>query len=214
MKKRLISLAVFVATLAFAIVVFWTLKAPPNFSTIESPDKTYVVHLRGKRSRPAFPWTTHWVYCDLYRNGEQVIRRRQLHSGDGFDPGFDDLYTNHRWLNSSTLILHRGDIGESGFDTLNVTNNTSKPIRFLKIGAVEMFLLFDLQPHARVTLSSSSQTWLSWLTVEGEFEDGTSIPWEGVNFIIDKQGPFTYEITTNADGPTISSSQVPVYRPE
>ena len=38
----------------------------------------------------------------------------------------------------------------------------------------------------------------------------------GVNFPIDPnlKGPFSYEIAINEDGPTISSSQLPVYRPE
>jgi hypothetical protein len=211
-KKRLAALGVFVAALSLSIVVFW--RHAPIFSTIESPDKTYVLHLRGKRSRPALPVIMHWVYCEAYRNGRQVIRRQQLHSGDGFDPGFDDLYPDHTWVSSSTLMFHRGEVGEDGLDTVNVTNNTSKPIKFLRVQSGEMFLLLDLPPQTRTKLSPSAQTWLSWLEVEGQFEDGKSIPYKGVNFTIKVKGPFTYEIAINDDGPTISSSQLPVYRRE
>ena len=197
------------------MVAYWNLQGPPVFSTIESPDKTYVVHLRGKRTRPAFPWMMHWVYCDLYRNGQQVIRRRQLHSGDWLDPGFDDLYSNHTWISSSALMFHRGKVGERGLDTVNITNNTSKAIRFLQVGSVGMFLLFDLPPQARMKLSASTQTWTNWVEAEGEFADGKSIPWKGVNFHNPSvKGPFTYDIVINDDGPTISSPDLPVYRPE
>jgi hypothetical protein len=76
--------------------------------------------------------------------------------------------------------------------------------------------MFDLQPHARTKLYASTQTWLSWLEVDGEFADGKDIPYKGVNFTINRglPGPFTYEIAINDDGPTISSSQLSVYRPE
>ena len=197
------------------MVVYWKLQGPPIFATIESPDKTYLVHLRGKRTRPAFPWWMHWVYCDLYRNGEPVIRLRQVHSGDGFDPGFDDLYTTHTWVSNSTLMFHRGKVGERGLDTVNITNNTSKPIRFLEVGAVEKFLLFDLPPQGRIKLSASAQTWSPWVEVEGEFADGKGLPWKGVNFTDPNlKGPFTYDIVISDNGLSISSPELPVYRPE
>jgi len=214
MSRRLVALGTFVGAIVLSIFAFRTAGHRPVFFTTESPDKTYVVLLRGKEFRPRLPITEHSVYSDVYRHGELVTSGRELHSGDWFDPAFENLYNGYEWVNSSTLMFHRRRGHEGAFDTLNVTNNTSNSIKFLRVQSVEMFLLFDLKPKARVNLSASPQSWLSWINVEGEYEDGTSIPSKGVNFEIDtsQRGPFTYEITINDDGATISSSKLRAYR--
>ena len=213
MTKALVALGAFVATISLSIFAFAALGQAPLITTIESPDKTYLVHLNGKKSRPAVPLIMHSVYFDLFRQGKPIVRGRKLHSGDWFDPAFDDLYSQHAWANSSTLKFYRQSAPDANGDTLNVTNNASKAIKFLRLQSTELFLLFDLKSQARAKLSASPQTWLSWIAVEGEFEDGTSIPRKGINFKIDPslKGPFTYEIAISDDGPTISSSHLPVY---
>jgi hypothetical protein len=214
MTRRLATLGTFVGAIVLSIFAFMTVGHMPVISTIESPDKTYVVLLRGKDSGPRLPIIEHAVYSDVYRNGELIARGQKLHLGDWFDPAFKHLYTAHAWVNKSTLMFHRRKTDEGPFDTLNITNNSSKSIRFLRLQAIDMFLLFDLKPQARVSLSASPQTWLSWVTATGEFEDGTNIRYNAENFQIDtrQRGPFTYDIKINEDGPTISSSQLRVYR--
>ena len=214
MTRRLATLGTFVGAIVLSIFAFKTIGHMPVIYTTVSPDKTYAVLLRGKEFRPRLPIIEHSVYFDLYRNGEQVARGQELHSGDWFDAAFRDFYPGYVWVNSSTLMFHRRKVHDDAFDTLNITNNTSKSIKFLQVQAIDMFLLFDLKPQARVSLSASPQTWFSWVTAKGEFEDGTTIRYNAKNFEIDtrQRGPFTYEITINEDGPIISSSQLRVYR--
>lgn len=214
MNKRLVALSTFVGAIVLSIIAFMTVGHMPVISTIESPDETYVVLLRGKESGPRLPMIQHSVYSDVYRHGELVVRGRKLHSGTWFDPAFKHLYPGYTWINSSTLMFHRRKGHEGALDTLNVTNNTLKSIKFLRVQAVDMFLLFDLKPQARVNLSASPQSWLSGVIAEGEFEDGTSIPFKLVSYQIDTwmKGPFTYEITINEAGATISNSKLREYR--
>lgn len=215
MAKAVVVLCLLVGAVSLSVLAFATSACVAPVTRIESPDKTYVLHLRGSTSRPDVPLIEHSVYFDLYRHGKQVVREGKLHSGDWFDPAFENLYGDYTWVNSSTLIFHRRRGRKESRDNVNLTNNTSKSITFLRVQSGDLFLLFDLKPGAQASLSASPQTWLSWITAEGQFEDGRSIPRQGVNFQIEPglKGPFTYEIVINNDGPTISSSQLPVYRP-
>ena len=169
-----------------------------QFASIESPDKTYVVNLRGKKSRSRYLFIAHSVYVDLYRRGERVVRGQELHYGDLLDDGFEDLYPDHTWLNNSTLVFHNGKMADQP-DTLSIFNDASKPIRFLQItiNSVELFLLFDLSRQARATLSFRPQRDEGWITVEGEFEDGTKVVAAKVTYYVvpSSKGPFKEEIT-------------------
>lgn len=214
MTRVLVVMSTFVGAIVLSIFAFQTIGHLRVISTIESPDKTYVVLLRGKASRPRLPITAHSVYADVYRHGELITRGQELHYGDWFDPAFENLYPGYTWVNNSTLMFHRRNGHEGALDTLNVTNNTSKSIKFLRVQARDMFLLFDVKPQAQVNLSASPQTWLSGVIAEGEFEDRTSIAFKQVSYQIDTwmKGPFTYEITINEAGATISNSKLREYR--
>ena len=200
----LLCLAVIAIPILF-LVVLNNLPAP-QFSTIESPDKTYTVNLRGRKSSPRYWFLMHSVYFDLHRRGEQVVRRQLLHDGDRFDPGFEDLYPDHTWLNNSTLLFHDGKMADQP-DTLTIINEASQPIKFLqvKINSVELFLLFDLDRQARATVPFLPQRDEGSLTIEGEFEDGTRLNWTRVSYYVfpgDKR-PYKEEIAINDDALTV-----------
>lgn len=216
MTKGIVALGAFLGAVAISICVFATMGHALLISTITSPDNTYVVNLSGRKSRPVLPIIEHAVYVDLFRHGQPIMRGRKLHSGDWFDPAFENLYPEYSWENISTLKFHRGKEPEQSWDTLNVTNNTSKTIKFLRVQARELFLLFDLRAQAHTKLSAFPQTWLAGIMVEGEFEDGKPIPRTLVEFLIerDMKGPFTYEVAINEGGPTVTSPQLLEYRPE
>lgn len=215
MTKLILVLVVLLGAISFSIVKYGPFGQDPLISRIESPDKVFVVRLTGRKTRPALPLVEHSIHFDLFRGSKAVVLRRKLHSGYWFDAGFEDSYPEHTWVNSSTIMFHRRISQEGSRDTLNLTNNTSKSISYLRIQSGDLFLLFDLKPQAKTTLDSYPQTWLSWITVEGEFEDGESIPMKGVNFSISSnlKGPFKYEISINDNGPKISSPQLVEYQP-
>jgi hypothetical protein len=105
-----------------------------QFSSIESPDKTYMVNLRGRKSSPRRMFVMHSVYFDLYRR-------------------------------------------------------------------VELFLLFDLDRQARATLSFQPKRDEGWITVEGEFEDGTRVVAARVSYYVvpNSKGPFKEQIAIQDD---------------
>lgn len=209
-RWRVLKIAVLLCLVLVAIPIlfFVVLNNLParQFSSIESPDKTYTVNLRGRKSSPRFKFLLHSVYFDLHRRGERVVRRQLLHDGDSFDPGFEDLYPDHTWLNNSTLMFHNGKMADQP-DTLTIINDASKPIKFLqiKINSVELFLLFDLDRQARATVSFRPQRDEGSMTLEGEFENGTKVRWARVSYYVvpgDKR-PYKEEIAIHDDTLTV-----------
>ena len=91
-------------------------------------------------------------------------------------------------------------------DFVTITNDASKPIKFLQIeiNEIELFLLFDLNRQARATLSFRPQRDEGWMTIEGEFEDGTKVVASKVTYYVvpNSKGPFkeTITITDDASG--------------
>ena len=210
MAKAILVLVLLLGAISLSIVGYLHFAQEPLISTIESPDKTYVLHLTGKKTRPSLPLIVHSVYFDLFRGNEAVVLKRKLHSGYWLDAAFEDSYPRHNWVARSVIMFHRENIHEVSRDTLTLTNNSNKPISYLRVQSVDLFLLFDLKPQSKITLSAYPQTWLSWITVEGEFEDGQIIKKSGTNFSVDPKlkGPFRYEISINESGPRIESPQL------
>src|ERR1700752_3724260 len=116
MTKALLALTAFAVAISLSIFGFAGASRATLISTIESPDKTYLLHLKGKKSRPTVPLIEHSVYFDLYRNGKPIVWGRKLHSGGWFDPAFENLFGDHSWVNSSTLIFARRQGREGGRD--------------------------------------------------------------------------------------------------
>ena len=205
-RWRVLKVAVLICltVIAIPILVFLIVNNLParQFASIESPDKTYTVNLRGQKSSPRYKFVMHSVYFDLYRRGGRVVRGQLLHDGDSFDAGFEDLYPNHSWLNNSTLMLHSRKVSDQP-DFVTITNDASKPIKFLQIeiNEIELFLLFDLNRQARATLSFSRQRDQGWMTVEGEFEDGTPVAAAKVTYYVDpnSKGPLKERIAIEDD---------------
>lgn len=135
-RWRLLKVAVLICltVIAIPILFFVVVNNLPawQFASTESPDKTYTVNLRGRKSSPKHMFVMHSVYF------------------------------------------------------VTVVNQASKPIKFLQIeiNKVELFLLFDLDRQARATLSFRPQRDEGWMTIEGEFEDGTKVVASRVTYYV------------------------------
>ena len=187
--------------------------ARPLFSTITFPDGARSLRLRGDPTRPIQPIIDHSVYFDLFHKGQPVLVNKYLHSGDWFDPSFNDLYRQHEWVTNSAIRFSWENSAATRCDKLVVRVDTKTPISYLYIESRDLFLVFNPEPGSQFTLCASPQTWLSWLEVEGEFADGKPIPWKGSNFTIHSTGPFEYQISITSDGPNIWSPQLHEYNP-
>jgi len=105
------------------------------------------------------------------------------------DISFELAYPEHAWINKNTLRFWRNPDrpGYSRLDTLLISNNTDKVIRFLRIRTNDMFFVFDVQPHSQLSLSFSQQSEGNDIWTEGEFEDGSRFE-HGVGLPENKSG--------------------------
>lgn len=70
--------------------------------------------------------------------------------------------------------LHKPPRGE-----MAISNSSGKRIRYMRIAARDLFLVFDVQHDARVTLNPINSTFVS---IDGAFADGTALPPVARNF--------------------------------
>jgi hypothetical protein len=89
------------------------------------------------------------------------------------DISFELAYPEHAWSDENTLRFwsnrHRR---EENLDTVLISNNTDKVVRFLRIKAWDMFFIFDVQPRSQRTLQFTHRSEGKGISVEGEFDDG------------------------------------------
>lgn len=209
--KRINKFIALVVTLAVAltagVVAHRLFFKPLVWLSTSSPGRTYTAELTGNKSRSFY----HAVRFNLTRNGQTVVRNAHAHSGDWMDVSFELAYQQHAWVSENALRFWRNpDVPEKKSDTLLVSNSTGKEIRYLKINAKDMFLIFEVESESTLELNPSHQSWLSWIECEGEFIDGQRISWKGVNFFhrytIDE--PLRYCVFITDGGVRIESPQI------
>ncbi|HEY0082069.1 MAG TPA: hypothetical protein VGB61_04710 [Pyrinomonadaceae bacterium] len=209
MRKLYISVTAI--TLTAGLAAYWFLSSPSPLFATSSPAKTYRVELAGDKSSPYLPAIEHEVSFDVFKHGNRIIKNARAHSGDWFDISFELAYPQHIWADEAILRFGR-ELNAPGVktDTLAVKNTTGKTIKYLKIKSKDMFLIFDLPPQSMRSLTSSHQSWLSWIEGEGEFTDGGRISWSGVNFSHhDRLGEsLRYCISISESGLRIESPQI------
>ncbi|MBA2503504.1 MAG: hypothetical protein H0V27_11540 [Pyrinomonadaceae bacterium] len=210
MRKRT-KFGILTATLIFGIIAYAVLAQSPVWLSISSPNKTYTVELTGNKARPRSPFIEHETRFNLLKNGQVIIRNAYVDSYDWFDSGFEDSYPEHTWVNESALRFGL-NVAESerGHDSLAISNNTGKTIKYLKITARDMVFVFDIPPNTNFKLSVPHQRWLSWIACEGEFVDGQPILWNGVNFFHGNtiREPLRYCVSINDKALKIESPQM------
>lgn len=170
------------------------------FLTSMSPEKVYVVSLKGQRTQPLF--FTSQVRFDVNKIGRSLISDKVLHSGDSEDFSFQFRYPDHRWLSENCIHFYNEEAFRNRVaDRLIVVNNSGKTIKYLQIDSVEKVLLFELQPGARVVIpSSQSRGDLKRLDVAGDFSDGKTIDTFGQDFAITNTAAAkTYYVTVQLE---------------
>lgn len=199
MRKR-IGIFILALTLILGIIAYAVFGQTTPWLSTSSPNKTYTVELRGNKSRPRTPFIEHETRFSLLKNGQAIIKNAYVDSYDWFDSAFEDSYPQQIWVNDSVLRFGLNVAeSEKSSDSLAISNNASKPIKYLKIEARDMVFVFDMPPKSNIKLPVPHQRWLSWITCEGEFGDGQRVSWNGVNFFHRDQirEPLRYCITIN-----------------
>ena len=211
--KRAALVVTLVVTLAAGIIVHRLLFKSPVWLSTSSPNKTFTVELTGAKGRGGIIFYS-TVRFNVIRNGQTLVKDAHAHSGDFMDISFELAYPEHAWLDENVIRFWRNqDTPQQKSDAILISNDTDKVIRYLKINANDMFLVFDMQPHSSLRLSASHQSWLSWIACEGEFMDGQSISQNGVNFFHQNKLkiPLQYCVSINDTGLKIQSPQIEGY---
>jgi hypothetical protein len=207
MKTR-IALIGLGAALTLAVAFLVSHAQSPVWLSTSSPNNTYTVQLTGRKFRPKVPAIEHETRFNLLKGSEPLVKDAYVDSYDWFDSDFAEMYPEHKWVSESVLRFGRLANSEQSFDSLIVSNRTDKPVRYLKITVGDMLFIFDLSPRSATKLVVPHQRWLSWVTAEGAFSDGQSLPPNGVNFFHRDRlnGPLQYCLF-------VSESQVNIESP-
>lgn len=206
---RLTLLLTFLAAAIGGVLIVKTISKRQVFLSTSSPKGSYVVSLTGRRDRPKFPLRSNEVYFSVSKAGKEYLTNEFFHFGDWFDPSFDDLYPQQKWVEENVVQFYSDEfVSEGPRENIVIQNKTNKVIKYLRVRSIDSFLLFDLQPGATLTLDTSGpQANSSWLTVEGEFTGRWKIKETGVGFSFPegRKGLFTHFIYINENGLTMES---------
>ena len=189
---------IFSAVVAF--VVFLRARQPTALGRTESPHRRYKVEIVQKRFL-----LERAVYLEAYRDGEPIVRRKLLYTGDVLDSDFRDLYPNYSWTSESALRIGSEVAGDEAQATLlTVVNESPDRLSYLLVEAAwNKIVLFDLDSGTSVNLLFPVS---GGFTSQGEFAEskkrlgvGTSIPRNR------EAGPF--EIIIREDGIIVRDGQ-------
>lgn len=206
-----------VLTLSAGIFIHGLLFEPTVWLSTSSPNKTYRVEMTGDKGRGGFLFMGE-VRFNVIRNGQVTVKNAYAHSGDFMDISFELAYPEHAWVSENIMRFwpnpHLPEEKEKS-DTLLISNDTGNAIKYLRIKLKDMFLVFDMQPHSTLKLSSTHQSWSSGVWVEGEFEDGQHIDY-GAGFPHHNKvnEPLRYCVSINPNHVKIESPQMGGYDDE
>lgn len=189
---------------------FWMNTKNAVFLRTTSPNNTYSVVLKGDKGRPWIIAST--VRADVFKHGQPSISDIWLHSTeDTFDLSFEAGFPNVRWLDDSTVEFYRAQSFADGADSLVVLNRAAKSIEYLRIQAVNKFLLLDMQPGASVSLEvpAPRSDWQD-IALQGAFTGGKQITFNSKAF--DRHSTqrkrFAYQILIDDSGSIIETREM------
>lgn len=210
-RYRLLGLLVFLVTLVAGITIYWRCTYPRVWLTSTSPNGKYTVELTGDKGRGGILIPSVVKY-NILVDGKLLTRDRPVHSGDAMDISFELAYPEHAWIDERTLRFwsnrHRR---EDLLDTLLVSNNTGKTIKFLRIKTWDMFFVFDVQPNSKLKLAFTHRSEGKQISAEGEFEDGSLINYGVYSLENRSRDPLGYCMTIDYDRVTINSPRERAY---
>ncbi len=203
--------ALLVVTLAAGLIIRWWFAEPVVWLASTSPNQKYTVELTGDKGRGGFIVFAVVKY-NILVDGKLLSRDRLAHQGDFMDISFEIAYPEHAWIDEHTLRFwskrHRR---EDNLDTLLISNNTDKAIKYLHVKAWDMFFVFDIQPHSTKRLAFTHRSDGKQILAEGEFEDGSLFKY-GVEFLQSGSSePLGYCMTIHHDRVNISSPKERAY---
>jgi hypothetical protein len=180
MKKQFVICFCLVTVANFFVVSFFKKFDKPTDVYI-SPNNKYKVELWEDKTQPFLPFETNIVTAKMVV-ADKYEYSTPIHYADWMDTSFDKTYFYFDWEKENILRIGNTKLVSEG-DSVTVTNNSSKKIRFLRFGyALNEYLVFELEPKSKITVYNRYSTGDEYIYVDGEFEDGGKIPTNNVNF--------------------------------
>ena len=177
-----VGVSVFLVTLVASSIIHSRFAHERVWLSTTSPNQKYMVELTGDKGRGGLLFYSTVKY-NIVVDGKVLTKDRVVHYGDAMDISFELAYPEHAWIDANTLRFwsnrHRR---EDNLDTLLLSNNTDKAIKFLRIKTDDLFFLFDLQPRSELKVSITHRSEGKGFSVEGQFEDGSLIDY-GIGFL-------------------------------
>ena len=209
MKKLLIlGIAIGLGICLTVGLIFARIRHQPkadSWST-QSPGKTYLVRFSGIASTPSWPFTepadlrNRKVTINVSRNGNAIVDSAEVYDGDAYDSDFKELYPDMEWFAENGLHLwnRKRRYGENPHNTeLVITNRSGESPKYLylKAGARNLYLMFDLPVDARLTFHTQLDHSEDLVGCEGEFRD-RKITYSSADFsrLPVSQSPNRYEV--------------------
>jgi len=137
------------------------------FSTA-SPSHHYRVDITQSRT---FPFVERSVFLSARRDGEPLVRRKLLYTGDFLDDDFKNLYSNPRFRSESVYELGSVELGGDSLrehlGDLRIINQTSQDVAYILIETGWYKLVaFDIKAGAVMDLSLH---YAGGLSCQGQF---------------------------------------------
>lgn len=135
------------------------------FSTV-SPNQHYRVDITQSRT---FPFDERAVFLNARRDGEPLVHRKLLYTGDLLDNDFKDLYPNPRFRSESVYELGSVEGQRERAGDLRILNEASRDVAYILIETGWYKLVaFDLKAGATLDLRFH---YAGGLSCQGQFAD-------------------------------------------
>jgi len=182
MKKAALGIAFLLWTTIIGVIGYSYVEKP--FEILISPNGRYKVELYGDKRRPWF--FTNTVSAKIF-DGQRFLSETDLHSGDWMDSSFESIYKKYVWVDDNIIsfrgIQNQQIANEQNGDSLVISNNTEREIRFVELAfSVNRFIVINLPPHSSQTIYVNHSKANEYIFAMGEFSDGQKINLKGVNF--------------------------------
>jgi hypothetical protein len=187
-----------------------------------SPENTYRIQIEETKTEVSphnrLPYQ---VVLDLEKNGQVIVKKAILHSGDEWDVRLGNIAQVAEWMSEKILRFGRetSDVIQQ-YDWIEFYNNSDQPLTYVFISWTvsnpnpnERFLLLDVKSNEKIRLRVTSQgeagADLSDIGCFGRFEDGKDLAMVMKRFkIIGKyKSPSHYFITVKDNEALIESQE-------
>lgn len=102
---------------------------------------------------------------------------------NAFDLSFEAGFPDSRWLSENILEFYRGEYFDKGSDSLKIQNSSNRAVKFMRVQALNKFLVFDISPGASISLQIPAPRGDSqWIASEGSFDDNEKIDFHYKSF--------------------------------